>query len=487
MSDVLAQLEPRSLWKYFSAIADVPRPSKHEEKIVEYVRSFAAEHGFEVKSDAVGNLIVYVPATPGHENAPTVIIQGHLDMVCEKNKDVEFDFMNQGIRLKIDGEYVCADGTTLGSDNGIGIAAALAAATDPSVVHPPLELLFTVDEETGLTGAMKLDGSLLKGRTMLNLDSEEDGVLFVGCAGGQDTTQTLPVAKTAPPSGAKPFLLEVTGLRGGHSGLNIHENRGNALKILARVLQSALDAGVSFQLASLTGGSKHNAIPREAEATIYLAADAEAKFRKTMESLLEDVKTELKGIDEGIEIKLGSSDSSAQVLVEADRDRLIRLVLALPHGVLAMSAAIPGLVETSSNMAIVSEGDNAFELVTSSRSSVMPSLRAVIQSVRTTGEAIGAKVEVEDGYPGWNPNMSSPVLGVVRDVYTKVWGSDPKVTAIHAGLECGLLGEKVPGLDMVSFGPHIEGAHSPEERVDVPSVDRFWTALKDVLGRLASA
>ena len=487
MSQAVAALEPRSVWEHFAAILEIPRPSKHEEKMAAFVRAVAERHGFEVRSDAIGNLIVDVPATPGHEGAPVVVIQGHLDMVCEKNNDVEHDFMNDPIRAEVDGEWVKAIGTTLGSDNGIGVAAALAAATDSSVVHGPLELLFTLDEETGLTGAQKLDGSMIRGRTLLNLDSEEDGVVFVGCAGGADTHLFLEPARTAPASGRNPFLLEVKGLRGGHSGLNINENRANASKLLARILGAAEGEGVAYQLASLVGGSMHNAIPREASALLHVADADESKLRGVVACQLEGFKNEVAGVDDGLVVELNPSDGADSVLEDADRARLVQLLLALPHGVLAMSQAIPGLVETSSNLAAVSSENGKIKIVTSSRSSIMSSISGVLASIRAAGQLAGATVETHDGYPGWKPNMASPVLAVVRGVYEKQWGRDPEVTAIHAGLECGLLGEKVEGLDMVSFGPQIEGAHSPDERVNVASVERFWNALRGVLEQLATA
>lgn len=485
MKDVLAALQPRSVWQHFSSIADIPRPSKHEGRIADWVRSLAEEHGYELLSDKTGNLVLRVPATPGYQRAPVIILQGHLDMVCEKNKDVKHDFMSDPIRPRVEGEWVAATGTTLGADNGIGVAAALAAATDPDVKHGPLELLFTIDEETGLTGAQQLDPGLLRGRLLLNLDSEEDGKIFVGCAGGGDTHLFLETQQRAAARG-RTFKVEVTGLRGGHSGLNIHENRGNALKLLTRLLMAALDAGIDFDLGSLHGGSKHNAIPREAEATIYLAAAGdEERFSKVLESMRQAFRTELEGIDDELEIRFAAATAGGPLLSAADRDRLLRLLAALPHGVLGMSPDIPGLVETSSNLAVVEAEDGRIKIVTSSRSSVMPTLRAVMSSIRAAGTLAGARIEAHEGYPGWKPKMESPLLEVVRRVYEEVWSKPPAVTAVHAGLECGLLGEKVPGIEMVSFGPQIEGAHSPAERVHVPSVGRFWEALKRVLERLA--
>jgi dipeptidase D len=392
--------------------------------------------------------------------------------------------MKDPIRTRIDGEWVRATGTTLGADNGIGVAAALASATDPSVAHGPLELLFTLDEETGLTGAANLDGSLLKGRTLLNLDSEEDGVIFVGCAGGTDSILHLAPAWRAP-GGGKPHQVEIVGLKGGHSGLNIHENRGNALKLLARLLLAATEAGIPLELALVRGGSKHNAIPREAEAKIYLDDAGAGKLRDLVHRMTADFKVELEGIDDGLEVRFNSAKDGDKVLSEGDRDRFLRLLVAVPHGVLGMSPAIPGLVETSNNLAVVDKDGERLKVVTSSRSSVAPTLSSVLATIRSQAVLAGAEIVTTDGYPGWKPNLASPVLKVVRGVYERLWGKEPRVTAIHAGLECGLLGERVPGLDMVSFGPHIEGAHSPDERVHVPSVGRFWNALKETLDLLS--
>ncbi len=486
MSDPLSSLEPRSVWGHFSALAAIPRPSGHEERAAEYVDRVAAEHGFEVSRDGAGNRVVRVPATAGREGAPPIVLQGHLDMVCEKNKSVSHDFMRDAIRTRIDGEWVAADGTTLGADNGIGVAAALAAATDPGVAHGPLELLFTIDEETGLTGAKELDASLIGGRTLLNLDSEEDGVIYVGCAGGADTHLEFAPDRAGARAGTKPYRLDVGGLRGGHSGLNIHENRGNAVRLAARILAAAIEDGLAVDLERVAGGDKHNAIPREAEAVFHLDPADEKRLRGVLARQEEGFRTELGGIDDGLEIRLGpATDASGRVLASPDRDTLVRALLALPHGVLAMSRDIPGLVETSSNLAAIREHDGSIVVLTSSRSSVMSSLAAVLGQITAVGRLAGADVEVEVGYPGWKPDLDSAVLQVVRTVYGEVWGRPAEVTAIHAGLECGLIGEKIPGIDMVSFGPQIEGAHSPDERVSVPAVARFWDALGRVLDRLS--
>jgi dipeptidase D len=486
MNDALNDLSPRSLWGHFAGLAAIPRPSGHEEGAAAFVLATAKSIGAPAARDARGNLVVRVPATKGREGAPPLILQSHLDMVCEKNRDVEHDFDRDPIRPRVAGEWVHATGTTLGADNGIGVAAALAAATDPSVAHGPLELLFTLDEETGLTGAKELDPTILTGRMLLNLDSEEDGVIFVGCAGGEDTLIDLIPRWSPVAAGRQAVRLEVSGLRGGHSGLNIIENRGNALKLVARVLSAACDAGVPFELASIAGGSKHNAIPREAEAVVLLSAESRTKLEAVAARQLAGFKIELAKIDDGIQMTLSTVPAPGRVLAQEARDRLLRLMMALPHGVLAMSQDIPGLVETSNNLAVVKEQGDAIRVVTSSRSSVAPSLQNVLGGVRAAASLAGATFTPKDGYPGWKPDMDSKALAVVREVYRTRWGKEPHVTAIHAGLECGLLGEKIPGLDMVSFGPQIEGAHSPDERVHVPSVARFWGALVETLGRLSA-
>jgi dipeptidase D len=487
MSESLAALEPASLWGHFDEITRIPRPSGREEKIAAWVREIADRHGFEVETDARGNLFVSVPASPGREGAPTVMLQSHLDMVGEKNRGLEHDFDADPLRTRIEGEWVGAEGTTLGADNGIGVAAALAAATDPSVEHGPLQLVFTLDEETGLTGAAELDGSLMRGDTLLNLDSEMDGIIYVGCAGGGDSHIELDLESTAAPAGSTALEVEVRGLRGGHSGMEIHENRGNALKLLARLLLGAHEAGLAVELERIGGGGKHNAIPREASAIVHVSSGDVDALKRRAADVLEGARTELRGVDDGVTIEVRPADGTGRVLVAGDRDRLLRLIAALPHGVLAMSRTIPGLVETSSNLAAVTHDDaGTYRIVTSTRSSVMPSLLAVQQSIRAAAELSGARVETHDAYPGWQPDLDSAALKVVREVYGEIWGAEPEVTAIHAGLECGLLGEKKPGLDMVSFGPQIEGAHSPDERVNVPSVERFWRALGMTLRRLAS-
>ena len=409
-------------------------------------------------------------------------------MVAEKNQDVAFDFMTDPIQVRIVGDWLYATGTTLGADNGIGVAAAMAVADDPDAVHGPLELLFTVDEETGLTGAMQLDPALLAGRTLINLDTEEDGALYIGCAGGASSTCRFRVGRVAASLATAPFRLAVRGLRGGHSGVDIHENRGNAIKFLVRALNAGRVAGVEFELVSLAGGSKHNAIPREADAVVRLPKAQESAFRQAVERTAAALREEFGEIDpnQQLEVKpLDDPDELRRVWSRADRDRVLDALLACPHGVLAMSRAVPGLVETSNNLAVIATEGDGVALTISHRSSVGPSIRAVSEQVAAVFRQAGAEVESHDGYPGWAPNPKSPILQLALAVHEREFGVKPAVKAIHAGLECGLIGEKFPGMDMVSMGPQIESPHSPDERVKIPTVASFYRLLKAVLADIA--
>jgi len=481
----LASLSPTSVWSHFDALTRCPRPSGEEAAAIAYVREVADARGWTVTADARGNLFVDVPATAGRESAPVVMLQAHLDMVCEKNSDIEFDFSKDPIRTRVDGEWVAADGTTLGADNGIGVAAALAAGDGGERPHGPLRLVFTLDEETGLTGAAQLDGSLLTGDLLLNLDSEEDGALCIGCAGGADAHIRLPLERTAPSEGWTWVRLRVCGLKGGHSGINIHENRGNAVRLVVRCLRR-FAAGGPWALAELGGGGKHNAIPREADAVLGFPTERESAWRDVVDGCRVAFAGELPPIESGFALESEPAERPDRVVVDRDAAKLLQLVTALPHGVLAMSHDVPGLVETSNNVAIVALDADGARIVTSARSNIDSKKLAVLDAQRALAEALGAEVELHDGYPGWQPDLDSRTLAAAREAYREVWGREPEVGAIHAGLECGLLGERKPGLDMVSFGPTIEGAHSPDERVHVPSVARFWDALGRVLDRLSA-
>jgi len=488
MSSPLLDLEPKLLWQHFDGIRQVPRPSKHEEKITEHMEAWAAEKGYEIQKDEAGSMVIRVPATEGHENAQTIVLQGHMDMVCEKNSDVEHDFMTQGIEVEVDGDWVRAKGTTLGADNGIGLAAAMALADDPEVVHGPLEILATVDEETGLTGAKMLDASMINGRILLNLDTEEDGAIYMGCAGGADTDAVMKISRRRGLLGSVPVRLAIRGLAGGHSGLNIIENRGNAIKLATRVLQAALYADIDVDLVSIDGGSKHNAIPRECFAVCRLDKSAVDAFKEIAESCAKDFHEEFDATDPDLSVEveeMDDDDATRQVLNVHARDRLLRLLDALPHGVQTMSRDVPGLVETSTNMAVVETHENDVTFVTSHRSSVMPALFALRRSVTSNFRQAGAKVSYDEHYPGWQPNPESPILNHAADVFEKLFGHRPEIKAIHAGLECGLLLDKVPGMDAVSMGPQIEGAHSPDEKVQISSTAKFYQHVAALLEDLA--
>jgi len=488
MSSPIASLEPRIVWSHFAAILDVPRPSKSEEKIATHLVNWARAKRFEVKRDAVGNLVVKVPASPGHESAPTVILQGHLDMVCEKNADVARDFETQGIEAFIDGDWVRARGTTLGADNGIGLATAMAVADDPSVVHGPLEILATVDEETGLTGAKMLDPAIVSGRMMVNLDTEEDGAVYIGCAGGADIHTSLPVIRRPGRRGSIPVRLAVRGLRGGHSGVNIIDNRGNAIKLATRILKRALDEGLKLDLVSINGGSKHNAIPREAFAVCRMGKRGKRRLQAVLAACRAAFKEEFGAAEPELELALEEvvdDPATLQVFNRRQRERLLNLLLGLPHGVLAMSRDVPGLVETSNNLAVVTTEAERVLVVTSHRSSVMPALYATGDQIRAIGLANGAEVEVHEAYPGWKPNLSSPLVQKTIAVAERLFGTRPAIKAIHAGLECGLLLEKAPGMDAVSIGPEIRNPHSPDEVVQISTVDRFYRLVKALLAELA--
>jgi dipeptidase D len=480
----LTDLEPRSLWTHFDGLTRCPRPSGKEERAIEFVRAVAEKNGWPLRTDARGNVFISIPATENRENAPVVMLQSHLDMVGEKNADVDHDFDVDPIQTVIDGEWVHAKGTTLGADNGIGVAAALAAGDASERPHGPLQLVFTLDEETGLTGAAALDGSYLEGNLLLNLDSEEDGALYVGCAGGADAHFSLPIAHRAAPAGYVWRELVIRGLKGGHSGMNIIENRGNAIVLMARWLRSA---GADFKplIADFAGGGKHNAIPREARALVGIPKDSIKDWEAFSEKLQQVFAAELPPLEDSFAMEQGAIDSPTEVLVNDDCTTLLRLLVSLPHGVLAMSSDVPGLVETSNNLAVVSLSEETAKIITSARSSIDSKKLALLDAQHALAELCGAQVELHDGYPGWKPNMDSTALAAAREAYREIWGSEPHVAAIHAGLECGLLGERKPGLDMVSFGPCIEGAHSPDERVNVPSVGRFWDALGRVLEKLS--
>ena len=481
----VSALEPSALWSHFDTILTIPRASKDEGRMRDHVIALAERAGCSHAVDGAGNLIVRKPASPGHEAAPATILQSHLDMVQEKNADVEHDFATDAIVPQRAGEYLKATGTTLGSDNGIGVATMLAVLEATDLVHGPLELLFTIDEETGLTGAAQLDAALLTARRLINLDSEEEGCLYVGCAGGGESRIALGVTAAAAGDGDRAVTLALTGLRGGHSGVDIHLQRGNAICLLARALWAA-HLATPFRLARLEGGSAHNAIPREAFATVVVSGDAEReRVIGAVEAEFAAIRDEYRPADPGMALAVGDGESADPNWAPETTATVLRLIASLPHGVQAMSYDIPGLVETSNNVATARVADGLVVITTSSRSSVDAELDALRRRIRATAELAGAAVDAGAAYPGWKPNMDSALLEVARAVHTRELGSEPDVKAIHAGLECGIIGKKISGMDMISFGPVIEFPHSPDERVRIDSVGRFYRLLTATLAALA--
>jgi dipeptidase D len=485
----VSELDPQSLWQRFDEILAIPRPSTREEAMRRYVLGLAERNGLRHRQDATGNVVVEKPASSGMQGAPTIILQGHLDMVTEKNSGVAHDFERDPIVPRREDGWVKATGTTLGADNGIGVAALLSVMLSDDLVHGPLELLFTVDEETGLNGVVALDPQAiaLRGRRLLNLDSEEEGAVTIGCAGGS-VTRILLDRETAPaPSGSERVGLRLSGLKGGHSGMEIHLQRGNAVQLLARAIHAAAQAG-PVHLASFEGGNKQNALAREASARVVVPAGGRAAFTAAVEKEIAAIREEFRGVEPDLQFEITAGGDSGSVWSEDLGRKVLLLLNVLPHGVMAMSRDIPGLVETSVNLAAVStEDERQIVILLSTRSSVGSALRALRRRLRAAADLVGARVEENEGYPGWKPNLESPLLGLFKAVHQRVAGGEPELKAIHAGLECGVLGDKFPGMDMISFGPIIEGAHSPDERVNIGSVGRFYHLLTETLAALARA
>lgn len=485
MSQNVTDLEPKVLWKYFDQICQHPHPSKNEGKLVEYLKQAIRGLGYEPVEDKTGNIVVRKPGNKGGEKAPMVLLQGHVDMVCEKNKGTEHDFDNDPIQAWVDGDWVKARGTTLGADNGIGVAAALALLELKDLAHPPLELLFTIDEETGLTGAKGLEPGFLQSETMLNLDSEEDGIVYVGCAGGGDTVGRLQLELVDAPAGLAAVEIVVSGLKGGHSGTDIDKGRGNAIKLLGRAVRRML-AVSEVHVASFVGGSKRNAIPREAEALLLVPEADLDKLLPLAAELTETARAELGGVEPGVEIAIRKAPSAAaRVIARPQLERILDTVLALPHGLLRMSTDIPDLVETSTNLATVVIENGELAIGTSQRSLIDSVKTETIEQVKAIFRLGGFEPKVGEGYPGWKPNMQSPVLARFVEAWSGLFGEKPKAMAIHAGLECGLIGETFPKMDMISVGPTILDAHSPDERLSVPATGKFWNVLVKLLEGLA--
>jgi dipeptidase D len=484
MSSLFEGLKPSLLWKHFEQILKIPHCSGNEKALGDYIISVAKDRNLAWKRDKVGNVVTEKKASPGHEKADTIILQGHIDMVGEKNSDVEHDFNKDAIKAEIKGEWIQAIGTTLGSDNGIGLAASLALMEDDSLEHGPLEFLFTVDEETGLTGATKIESDFLKGKKILNLDSEDEGAFTIGCAGGADSEITLPL-KRKKSKGGEPYRLKIFGLRGGHSGIDIDQGRGNAVKLLARMLWQAMNE-FQFGLVRMEGGNKRNAIAREAWADLLLDPAQSQGLSSFFQKAFDKIQFEYKAVEKDANFSFEKSEKEKEdPLTPESQKNLINLIFTLPHGVIAMHPEMENLVETSTNLAIINTHKGNAQIICSSRSSVASALEAVRNSIAASGELVGAKVAQPEGYPAWTPNLQSPLLKTLKEVYQKMFQKEPEVGAIHAGLECGIIGEKFPGMDMISFGPTIEHPHSPEERVHTGSVEKFWKFLTGLLADLA--
>lgn len=480
MNEQLTSLQPALVWAYFKEILDIPRPSKKEEKIIAYLLDFGKKQGLETLQDEIGNVLIRKPATPGFENRRSVVLQSHVDMVCEKNSEKVHDFEKDPIETYNKDGWVYANGTTLGADDGIGIAAQLALLASTDIEHGPIECLFTVDEETGLTGAFELKPGFLESDILLNLDSEDEGQLFIGCAGGQDTLAWLPFDKEDAPEGNVAYKIMVSGLKGGHSGDDIGKGLGNANKILNRFLWESREE-LKLSISDFNGGNLRNAIAREAYAIVLLPEENEADLNEFVQNYYEIFRSEYHVTEPDLAFNLSKTEIPEFVIDNDSVDELLNAIYACPHGVIAMSQDIEDFVETSTNLASVKVLEDEVLITTSQRSSVETAKIDVCNMVASVFHMAGARIEHSDGYPGWKPNPDSKIVAVTEASYKKLFKTDPEVLAIHAGLECGLIGDKYPGMDMVSFGPTIKGAHSPDERIEIESVQKFWDLTIDVL------
>lgn len=473
-------LKPERVFHYFAEVCKIPRPSKKEGKIIAFLKDFGAKHHLETKVDKVGNVLIKKPASPGYENRKTVVLQSHIDMVCEKNKDTEHDFENDPIVTYVDGEWLRAKGTTLGADNGIGVATELAILASNDIEHGPLECLFTVDEETGLTGAFALEKGFMSGEILVNLDSEDEGELFIGCAGGVRTLAEFDFDTVEVPKDYFCFKVSVEGLTGGHSGDDINKMRANANKVLCRFLYQ-MNKKYDFYLIDINGGNLHNAIPREAHAICAIPMLYKESVRVDLNVFASEVEEEYAVTEKNIRFKLESEELHEKAINRQVASNFLSAIQAVFNGVFAMSQDMPGLVETSSNLASIKVKDHKIVVTSSQRSSILSARKNMADTITSAFELAGAKVDVGEGYPGWKPNTKSEILKIAVDAYKDLFGVEPKVRAIHAGLECGLFLEKYPALDMVSFGPTLRGVHSPDERMLIPTVDKFWRHLLAVL------
>ncbi len=480
MGEKLGQLKPELLWNHFEEICKIPHPSRKEEKLAQYIVSFAKKNNLESARDEFGNVVIRKAATPGKENLIPIVLQGHLDMVAEKNSDVTHDFDKDPIQCYVDGDWVKAKGTTLGADNGIGVAAGLAVMESKDLEHGPIEALFTLDEETGLFGAQALKPGFLNGKILMNLDSEEDGALYIGCAGGQTTLAKFKYELKDVPEKTIALEIKISGLKGGHSGLDINTGRGNAIKLMTRLLHE-LNYTFGIRLVSINGGSKHNAIPRETFAIIRVTKKFAAETLAYIERYNKIVKAELTTVEPDLTVTVAETRSKTKVMDKTTTKNMIDSLYAVPNGVIKMSADIPGLVETSTNLAVVVTKGKKVEATLSQRSSVESEKHDISNSIAAFFKLAKAEVVQGDGYPGWKPDIHSPVLVTMKNVYRQIYGNDPAVKAIHAGLECGIIKERYPEMDMISFGPTLMDVHSPAEKIQISTVEKFWNLLTTVL------
>ena len=480
MSQEIRNLEPKDLWNKFADLNAVPRPSKKEERVIEFIKNFGNSLGLETFEDEIRNVIIRKPATAGMENRKTVVLQGHLDMVHQKNNDTTFDFDTQGIDMYVDDDWVRARGTTLGADNGLGVAMMMAILESKTIAHPAIDALFTIDEETGMTGALNLKGGILKGEILLNMDTEEDDEIGIGCAGGIDVTANRSYNEEETPEGSVGYTITVKGLNGGHSGMDIHKGLGNANKIMNRLLFDGFE-NFGLQIAEISGGSLRNAIPRESTAKVIVASMYDEAFVFDMQEIIGDIKAEFKTMEPNLTIEIEKSDLPSKVMDLGVQEGLIRGIYAAHNGVYRMSADIPGLVETSNNIARVIVKDGEITIQNLTRSSVESSKFDLANALRSAYELFGCDVECTGSYPGWTPNVNSEILDLLVKIYEKQNGTKPNVAACHAGLECGILGTNYPEMDMISFGPTIHGAHSPDERASISSSQKFYKFVLEIL------
>lgn len=476
----LSNIEPQIIWKNFSKLNAVPRPSKKEERVIAFIKEFGENLGLQTTVDETGNVIIKKPATPGMENRKSIVMQSHLDMVCQKNNDVNFDFETQGIQMEVDGDWVKAKGTTLGADNGLGVATIMSVLESSDIPHPDLEALFTIDEETGMTGALGLKPGQLTGQILLNLDTEEDDEIDIGCAGGIDVTisQNYPTE----PANGQTVRIEVKGLQGGHSGMDIHKGFGNANIILGRILYKALK-NENAQLISIDGGSLRNAIPREAVALISVRNSGEF-IENVTEGIKKEILEEFASIESGLQINIENSTSSDKALSQEDSKKIILVLKSLHNGVYRMSPDVQDLVESSNNVARVELKEGGLKILNLSRSSVDSSKDSVAEQLKSVSELAGMNVKFSGSYPGWKPKPGSEIVQMMEKIYTEKFSEKPHVVACHAGLECGIIGANYPEMEMVSYGPTIRGAHSPDEKANISSTQKFWSFTKDILANI---